>query len=102
MPKARKSDSISYASSDFYFNCPKELASHLATLIRLFLYHKFVPEVILLFTLLPLVKDNLGEVTNYRAIAGGGLIMKITDLVVLILEGMKVYYRVFLDCFRCD
>ena len=97
MLKAGKSDSVFDVSSDFYLNGPSELASHLATLIRLFLSHGFIPEVVLLCTLLPLVKDNLGDITNssnYRAIAGGCLLLKIIDLVVLILEGDKLNFDV--------
>ena len=47
----------------------------------------------LLCTLLPLVKDNLGDITasdNYRAIAGGSLLLKLLDIVVLQLEGNKL------------
>ena len=45
------------------------------------------------------MKDNLGDVTsssNYRAIAGGCLILKIIDLVVLILEADKLGF----DCLQ--
>ena len=49
--------------------------------------------MILLCTLLPLVKDNLGDLTqsdNYRAIAAGCQILKLLDIVILILEGEKL------------
>ena len=48
---------------------------------------------------MPLVKDNLGDTSsssNYRAIAGGCLILKLMDLVILILEGDKLTY----DCMQ--
>ena len=56
--------------------------------------HGSVPEFILLCTLIPLVKDNLGDITNsdnYRAIAGGCLLLKLIDMVILLLEGEKLH-----------
>ena len=50
---------------------------------------------ILLCTLLPLVKDKFGDITrstNYRAIAGGCLMLKLLDIVILILEGDKLTF----------
>ena len=44
-------------------------------------------------TLVPLRKDNLGDITssdNYRAIAGGSLLLKLLDTVILMLEGEKL------------
>ena len=61
----------------------------------MYLAHGSVPFIILLCTLLPLVKDNLGDSTssdNYRAIAGGCLLLKLIDLVVLMLEGDKLSF----------
>ena len=43
----------------------------------------------------PIVKDGLGDITsseNYRAIAGGCLLLKILDLVILLLEGDKLQF----------
>ena len=62
-------------------------------MIRMFLSHGHVPDVILICTLLPLVKDNLGDLTqsdNYRAIAAGCQVLKLFDIVILILEGGKL------------
>ena len=91
--KAKKADAIFDVSSDFYINCPDELLPHLANLVRIFLCHGSIPRVILLCTLLPLVKDKLGDITvseNYRAIASGCLLLKLIDLIVLNLEGEKL------------
>ena len=44
---------------------------------------------------MPLVKDNLGDITassNYRAIAGGSLLLKLLDIVILQLEGDKLSF----------
>ena len=71
MLKSNKSDSVFDVTSDFYLNSPPELIPHLTNLIRLFLAHGYVPQIVLLCTLLPLVKDGFGDITksdNYRAI----------------------------------
>ena len=72
---------------------PPELIQHLTLLLRTFVTHGIVPYFILVCTLIPLVKDNLGDITsseNYRAIASGSLLLKILDLVILLLEGDKL------------
>ena len=95
--KAQKSDAIFDMSSDFYINGPKELAHHLTCLIKMFLSHGQLPRTLLLCTLLPLVKDGLGDITasdNYRAIAGGCLILKLVDLIILHLEREKLGFDV--------
>ena len=91
--KGNKRDGIFDIVSDCLINGPPELVSHLTRLIKLFISHGFVPHFILLCTLLPLVKDNLGNITasdNYRAIASGSLLLKLLDIVVLQLEGDKL------------
>ena len=72
---------------------PDSLVQHLTNLIRVFVLHGFVPNLILICTLLPLVKDNLADITssdNYRAIASGSLLLKLSDIVILLLEGDKL------------
>ena len=95
------------------------LATHISNLVCTFLIHGAVPNFILLCTLIPLVKDGLGDITsskNYRAIAGGCLLLKILDIVILLLEGdkfkcsnlqfayqsMSKYYGLHLDSNCCD
>ena len=93
--KPKKNDAIFDICSDMYLNCPKELITHLTHLLKLYFSHGFVPDTLLLCTLYPLLKDNLGDITassNYRAIAGGCLLLKLIDLVVLVLEGDKLSY----------
>ena len=94
--KGSKSDAIFNFQSDCLINGPPILVSHLTNLLRLFISHGVVPYFILVCTLLPLVKDNLGDITsseNYRAIAAGSQLLKLVDIVILILEGDKL---------RCD
>ena len=93
--KNGKSDAIFDFQSDCLTQGPDVLASHLANMLRMFVSHGMVPYFILVCTLLPLVKDNLADITtseNYRAIATGSLILKLLDIVILQLEGDK------LDC----
>ena len=78
---------------------PSELITKLTHLIRLYFSHGFIPHIVLLCTLVPLVKDNFGDITsssNYRAIAGGCLLLKLIDNVVLLLEGDKLKF----DCLQ--
>ena len=91
--KINKSDAIFDFQSDCLINGPCELVKHLTNLIRIFISHGEVPRIILICTLLPLVKDNLGDLTqsdNYRAIAAGCQLLKLLDIVILILEGEKL------------
>ena len=51
------------------------------------------PHIVLICTLTPLLKDNLGDITksdNYRGIAGSFLLLKVLDLVVLNMEANKL------------
>ena len=91
--KGNKGDAIFDFQSDCLIEGPPEVVTHLTNLIRLFILHGQVPDIILVCTLLPLVKDNLGDLTqseNYRAIAAGCQVLKLLDIVILILEGEKL------------
>ena len=91
--KSGKSDSIFDFQSDCLIEGPPQLVSHLTNMIRLFMSHGFVPDLILVCTLLPLAKDSLGDLTasdNYRAIAACSQVLKLLDIVILILEGEKL------------
>ena len=91
--KGGKNDAMYDIQSDCLKNGPESLFSHLTNLIRTFIVHGAVPHVILICTLLPLVKDNLGDTTsseNYRAIAIGSLLLKLLDIVLLLLTRDKL------------
>ena len=93
--KPNKKDSLYNTVSDCYINGPDSLKVHIKNLIRIYLVHGVVPRFLLVCTLMPLVKDNLADVTksnNYRAIAGGCLLLKLLDLVVVILESEKLSF----------
>ena len=59
----------------------------------MFLIHGKVAVILLLCSLIPIVKDNLGDLTssdNYRAIAKSSLILKLFDWIVLLTQGEKL------------
>ena len=87
------SDVVFPFSSDCLINAPEVLHYHLATLFRTFLIHGKVAIILLLCSLIPIVKDNLGDLTssdNYRAIAKSSLVLKLFDWVVLLSQGDKL------------
>ena len=91
--RAGKNDALFDFQSDCIINGPRLLITHLTNMIKSFVMHGQVPYFILVCTLLPLVKDNLADITssdNYRAIASGSLVLKLLDIVVLMLEGEKL------------
>ena len=91
--KGNKGDALFEKQSDCLINGPPQLVAHLTNILKAFVTHGSIPYFILVCTLLPLVKDNLGDITssdNYRAIASGSLLLKLLDLVILLLEGDKL------------
>ena len=81
--------------SDMYKNGPDILLTHLKNLMKIILRHGIIPKLLLICSLRPIVKSNLEDVTsssNYRAIAGGCLLLKLVDLVFLELEGSKLTF----------
>ena len=92
--KPDKGDSMFNVSSDMYNkHSPEVFYDHLAVILRQSLIHGRLPRVVLLCLLTPLIKDSLGDITksaNYRAIAGGCLILKVLDLIILDTEGHKL------------
>ena len=78
--KSNKRDAVFDTVSDCYINVPPELVSHITTLVKMYLSRGNVL----------LVKDKLGDITssdNYRAIAGGCLLLKLLDIIILLLAG---------------
>ena len=74
-------------SSDYYINAPDELITHLTHLFKLYLGHGYgyIPPV-----------GDMTSSENYRAIAGGFLLLKLVDLVIILLEGDKLDF----DCMQ--
>lgn len=87
--KSSKSDPVFDFNSDCLINSPPELIHHVTNLFKWFLRSGKVPAFLLLCTIVPIVKDNIGDITsseNYRAIAIGSLILKWFDWLIIILE----------------
>ena len=91
--QSNKADATFNFQSDCIMNGPPALIMHLTNLVKSIFSHGVVPSLLLLCTLLPIVKDNLGDITsseNYRAIASGSLLLKLIDIVILLSEGDKL------------
>ena len=87
--KSNKNDPIFEFSSECLKNAPVVLCEHLALLFRHYLKHGHISSTLMLSTLIPLIKDKLGDITssnNYRSIALSSLILKVFDWVVLLLH----------------
>ena len=88
--KPNKSDPVYDFTSDCLKNAPNDLFIHLSNILRSFLIHAHVSFILLLSTLVPIVKDKLGNLCsskNYRSIAISSLFLKIVDWVIILLYG---------------
>ena len=88
--KSNKSDPIWDFSSDFLKEGPDLLIYHLEVMIKSFLIHGHVSEILLLATLVPIVKDKLGDLCsskNYRSIAVSSILLKLIDWIIIICYG---------------
>ena len=77
-------------SSDCFKNAPDQLFEHLSNIFKIFLIHGHVSLFVLISTMVPLIKNKLGDKCsskNYRSIAISSLILKVLDWVILILFG---------------
>ena len=93
--KREKSDPSYDFSSDCLKNAPFVLFEQLATLFRIYLTHGHVSNILMLATLIPLIKDKLGDhcsSNNYRSIAMSNLTLKGLDRVIIILYSDKLAF----------
>ena len=84
--KPGKSDPVYEFSSDFLKNAPDLFHENLAILLQSYMIHGHVTNSLLTATLVPIVKDKLGDVCsskNYRSIAISSLILKLIDWIVI-------------------
>ena len=93
--KNNKSDPLLNFSSECLKNAPVVLCEQLKLLFKHYLMHGYISLALMLSTLIPLVKDKLGDVTlsnNYRSIALSSLILKVFDWVVILLhkDGLNI------------
>ena len=85
---SNKTDPQYEFTSDCIKNAPVILCKKLAELFRMFIIHGYISSNLMISTLIPLVKDKLGDITssnNYRSIALSSIILKIFDWVILLL-----------------
>ena len=81
------------SGSDSFINGSEILAGPISFLFKTFLIHSYIPVFLLICSLVPLVKDKLGEISssdNYRAIAISSLMLKILDWIILLLFSDKL------------
>ncbi len=91
--KPGKSDNVFDFTSDCIQNASDLLINHVTKLFQSFVLYGNVPTFLLICTLIPIIKDNLGDTAsseNYRAIAIGNLILKWFDSLILIMENDKL------------
>ena len=88
--KPGKTDPSCELSSDCLMNGPNVLFELLSKVIQMFLIHAHITQFLLLATLIPIIKDKLGNVNsskNYRSVALSSLILKIFDWIILLIFG---------------
>ena len=91
--KSNKADPVFTFNSDCLKNSPRILCEYLSLIFRQFLLHGHISTILMISTLVPLVKDKLGDITasdNYRSIAISSLILKVFDYVILDIYGDKL------------
>ena len=91
--KSNKNDPTFTFNSNCVKKAPPSFYHHVANIIKGFLIHGHVSQILLLATIVPLLKDKLGKLDssdNYRSIALSSVILKIFDWVVITLFGEKL------------
>ena len=91
--KTRKTDPVFSFNSDCIKRGPTSLFQHIANMIKSFLTHGYVSNHLLAATIIPLIKDKLGDIEssdNYRSIALSSIILKVFDWVVITLFGQNL------------
>ena len=91
--KNDKTDPLYHFNSDCMKNSPPILCELLAKLFRMYLIHGHISSIIMVSTVIPLIKDKLGDISssnNYRSIALSSLVLKIFDWIILLLHCAKL------------
>ena len=91
--KMHKNDPTFSFNSDCLKRAPSTLFYHLSNIIKCFLIHGHISNILLLATLVPIIKDKLGDAEasdNYRSIALSSIILKVFDWIVLLLFGKSL------------
>ena len=80
-------------NSDCTRRAPATLFQHLANIIQIFLIHGYVSKILLVATIVPLIRDKLGDTEssdNYRSMSLSSIILKVFDWVVILLFGKSL------------
>ena len=93
--KNNRNDPINDFTSGCLINAPFALSEQLSLLFRQFLIHGHASPILMISTLLPMIKDKLGDTcssSNYRPIALTSLLLEIFDWILLLLfdEELKI------------
>ena len=91
--KPGKSDPILDITSDCLINAPSILFERLSYIMRSYLIHGHLSNFLLISSLLPIIKDELGDTsvsTNYHSIAISNLVTKLFDWVIILLYGNRL------------
>jgi hypothetical protein len=94
--KPGKSDPVSSFTSDCLKCNSSRLHKHTATMIRSFLTHGYVPQFMLISTLVPSVKDRLASINisqNYRSVCITSLLLKQFDWITISLYGDRMGFN---------
>lgn len=84
--KCKKTDPFMLFSSDCLSNAPDSFYQVLCFLFKSYMSHGHVSDFLLVSTMIPLIKNKMGNITsssNYRSIALSSLILKIFDNIIL-------------------
>ena len=79
---SNKVDPVVAFTSDFLINAPDPVYEHLATLLRCYMTHGYISSMLAVSTMIPLIKDKLGDQSdsdNYRSIALSSVLLKLFD-----------------------
>ena len=77
-------------SSDYLKVNSDNLSEFIALMLKSFLIHNYIPQFMLLSTLVPIIKDKLGSINiskNYRSVCVKSLILKQLDWIMISLFG---------------
>ena len=86
-------------------NAPNILHEKLATSFRIYHTHGHVNKILILSTLIPLIKEKLGDhctSKNYRSISLSSVILRLFDWVIIILCRDKFAFDVFQFNYKPD
>ena len=93
--KPGKTDPVFGITSDFLIHSPRIVFELLALCLRSYLVHAHVSDFLMISTMIPLIKDKMGDETssdNYRSIAISSLIMKLYDQVIIKLFSEHLFF----------